>query len=165
MQITVGKQGRLKVSGELSKAGLEAARGDLQSADPLAHASLEILRELAKAVKKVEQCAGVVKLIGMTAADGSINVSVQLSASITRPGPEPVRDLSRVDLNGISITELNLSARARRGLHRMGIYYVAELVSKTFKQLVENEVRNFGPVSVQEIQDQLARRGLKLSSK
>ena len=59
-----------------------------------------------------------------------------------------------------TVTELNLSVRARKCLARLGIVSVGELVSRTADELMS--VRNFGVTSLNEIRAKLAEHGLKL---
>ena len=59
-----------------------------------------------------------------------------------------------------SITELNLSVRARKCTTKLGISTIAELVRRTAEDLME--CKNFGVTSLNEVREKLAERGLKL---
>ena len=59
-----------------------------------------------------------------------------------------------------SITELNLSVRARKCTTKLGISTISELVRRTAEDLME--CKNFGVTSLNEVREKLAERGLKL---
>lgn len=59
-----------------------------------------------------------------------------------------------------SVSDLNLTIRSRKALHRIGIYTLADLVKKTADDLLD--ARNFGTSSLEAIRTKLAKRGLKL---
>jgi DNA-directed RNA polymerase subunit alpha len=59
-----------------------------------------------------------------------------------------------------SITELNLSVRARKCTTKLGITLISELVRRTAEDLME--CKNFGVTSLNEVREKLAERGLKL---
>ncbi|MBI1347335.1 tetratricopeptide repeat protein [bacterium] len=59
-----------------------------------------------------------------------------------------------------SVTELNLSVRARKCMARLGITTLGELVQRTPDELLAT--KNFGVTSLNEIRQQLAESGIKL---
>ncbi len=62
----------------------------------------------------------------------------------------------------MSVTDLQLSVRARKCLSRLGITTVGELISKTADELLA--VRNFGVTSLSEVRTKLAELGLSLKN-
>jgi|SRR5579884_1386655 len=58
------------------------------------------------------------------------------------------------------VSELNLSARARKCMNRLGINTLGELVQRTADELLES--KNFGQTSLTEVRDRLAQYGLSL---
>lgn len=61
-----------------------------------------------------------------------------------------------------SVSELNLPPRARKGLNRLGISTLGELVERTTHELLG--LKNFGKTSLMEIRVKLRERGLKLKN-
>jgi DNA-directed RNA polymerase subunit alpha len=61
---------------------------------------------------------------------------------------------------GKPVSELNLSVRARKCMHRLGITTLGELVNRTADELLE--AKNFGQTSLAEVRDKLTGLGLKL---
>ena len=59
-----------------------------------------------------------------------------------------------------SISELNLSVRARKCMNRLGLRTIGELLRKSGDDLLE--CKNFGVTSLHEIQEKLGQIGLKL---
>lgn len=59
-----------------------------------------------------------------------------------------------------SVTDLNLSVRARKCMTRLGISTLGELIQRTPDELLAT--KNFGVTSLNEIRQQLAEHGLKL---
>jgi len=59
-----------------------------------------------------------------------------------------------------SISELNLSVRARKCMIRLGITILSELIRRTGDDLLE--CKNFGVTSLNEVREKLAQLGLKL---
>jgi len=59
-----------------------------------------------------------------------------------------------------SISELNLSVRARKCMNRLGINTVGELISRTADELLES--KNFGMTSLSEVREKLSQLGLTL---
>jgi DNA-directed RNA polymerase alpha subunit len=70
--------------------------------------------------------------------------------------PEPSKSA------GTHITELNLGVRVRKATTQLGINTVERLLTFTAKEL--SELRNFGAVSLAEVREKLADRGLKLKN-
>lgn len=58
------------------------------------------------------------------------------------------------------VTELNLSVRARKCMHRLNISTIGELVSRSGDELME--AKNFGVTSLNEVRERLTAMGLKL---
>jgi DNA-directed RNA polymerase subunit alpha len=56
--------------------------------------------------------------------------------------------------------DLNLSVRARKCMHRLGIATVGELMQRTADELLE--AKNFGQTSLTEVREKLSQLGLKL---
>ncbi|MBP1582483.1 MAG: DNA-directed RNA polymerase subunit alpha [Victivallales bacterium] len=71
-----------------------------------------------------------------------------------------IEDKELVDKLCTSVSELDLSVRAVNCLNSAQIHYVSELVEKSEAQMLK--FRNFGKVSLQEIQNKLAEMGLSL---
>lgn len=61
---------------------------------------------------------------------------------------------------GKPVSELNLSVRARKCMHRLNITTLGELVQRTADELLE--AKNFGMTSLNEVRDRLAQYNLKL---
>lgn len=61
---------------------------------------------------------------------------------------------------GKSVSELNLSVRARKCMNRLGINSLADLVQHTADQLLES--KNFGMTSLTEVREKLRNYGLSL---
>ena len=59
-----------------------------------------------------------------------------------------------------SITELNLSVRARKCMNRLGINTLGELVQRTADELLAS--KDFGPASLRQVREKLAQFGLTL---
>jgi len=64
------------------------------------------------------------------------------------------------DILRCPVTELKLSVRCQACMDRLGIVTIQDLVSKSIEEL--SAARNFGKVSLREIQEKLAEHGLKL---
>lgn len=73
---------------------------------------------------------------------------------------EPSEREARILAN--PVTALGLSKRARKGLKRLGIESMGDLLSRTADQLLEQ--KNFGMVCLDEVREKLHRLGLKLQS-
>ena len=61
---------------------------------------------------------------------------------------------------GKSVSELNLSVRARKCMNRLGINALSELVNRSADELLES--KNFGMTSLSEVREKLAQLGLTL---
>jgi DNA-directed RNA polymerase subunit alpha len=61
---------------------------------------------------------------------------------------------------GKPVTDLNLSVRARKCMHRLNINTVGELAQRTADELLE--AKNFGMTSLTEVREKLTQLGLKL---
>lgn len=59
-----------------------------------------------------------------------------------------------------SVSDLNLSVRARKCMNRLGINSLGDLVSRTADELLES--KNFGMTSLSEVREKLAQYGLTL---
>jgi DNA-directed RNA polymerase subunit alpha len=59
-----------------------------------------------------------------------------------------------------SVTELNLSVRARKCMNRLNISTIGDLLSRTQDELLE--AKNFGVTSLNEVKEKLTAMGLKL---
>jgi DNA-directed RNA polymerase subunit alpha len=59
-----------------------------------------------------------------------------------------------------SVSDLNLSVRARKCMNRLGINTLGDLISRTADELLES--KNFGVTSLSEVRDKLAALGLTL---
>jgi DNA-directed RNA polymerase subunit alpha len=96
-------------------------------------------------------------------------VSKGLRLGQTLVGKDRSRDLSFVHeqldpaqqaLLGRTVSDLNLSVRARKCMTRLGIASLGELVLRTPDELLES--KNFGVTSLNEVRGKLAELGLKL---
>jgi DNA-directed RNA polymerase subunit alpha len=76
-----------------------------------------------------------------------------LPAASPEGGPDP-------ELLQKPVTELNLSARARKCLQKLHIETIGQLLQHSIQDLLN--VKNFGETSLQEIKERLAELGLKL---
>jgi DNA-directed RNA polymerase subunit alpha len=76
-----------------------------------------------------------------------------------RPGQPALSEQEQAVL-GKSVTELNLSVRARKCMNRLGINTLGELVQRTGDELLE--AKNFGMTSLAEVREKLAQYGLSL---
>ena len=61
---------------------------------------------------------------------------------------------------GKSVSELNLSVRARKCMNRLGIATLGELVQRTADELLES--KNFGMTSLNEVREKIGAFGLTL---
>ncbi|MBN1257900.1 MAG: tetratricopeptide repeat protein [Planctomycetes bacterium] len=77
-----------------------------------------------------------------------------------RPGPAVVAAPAPTGLESLSIDELELSVRSRKCMDRLGVSTVADLCAYSENDLVA--AKNFGRVSLNEIKQKLAERGLSL---
>jgi len=78
-----------------------------------------------------------------------------------RGGYEPeIMSPDEQALLGKSISDLNLSVRARKCMIRLGISTIGELVRRTGDELLE--CKNFGVTSLNEVREKLTGHGLKL---
>jgi DNA-directed RNA polymerase subunit alpha len=77
---------------------------------------------------------------------------------------EPVEELSQEEkaLLAKSISDLNLSVRARKCMNKLGIQTVGELIIHTGDELME--CKNFGVTSLNEVREKLTELGLKLKN-
>ncbi len=82
-------------------------------------------------------------------------------ASIERrfPGHAPLTEQEQAVLNK-SVSELNLSVRARKCMNRLGINTLGELIQRTADELLES--KNFGMTSLTEVRERLRQQGLTL---
>jgi DNA-directed RNA polymerase subunit alpha len=69
-------------------------------------------------------------------------------------------DPAQQALLGRTVSDLNLSVRARKCMTRLGIASLGELVLRTPDELLES--KNFGVTSLNEVRGKLAELGLKL---
>ena len=59
------------------------------------------------------------------------------------------------------VDELGLSVRARKGLRRLGCVTLGDVIKHTANDLLM--LKNFGPYSLDEVREKLAKRGLALA--
>lgn len=59
-----------------------------------------------------------------------------------------------------SVSELNLSVRARKCMNRLGINTMGDLIQRTADELLES--KNFGMTSLTEVREKLRQFGLTL---
>jgi DNA-directed RNA polymerase subunit alpha len=80
------------------------------------------------------------------------------------PIHEPIEELSQEEkaLLAKTISDLNLSVRARKCLTKLGIQTVGELIVHTGDELME--CKNFGVTSLNEVREKLSDLGLKLKN-
>jgi DNA-directed RNA polymerase subunit alpha len=82
--------------------------------------------------------------------------------ALYEPRPRPVQNLTPEEqavLNK-SVSELNLSVRARKCMNRLNIATLGDLVQRSAEELME--ARNFGTTSLLEVREKLTGYGLKL---
>lgn len=83
------------------------------------------------------------------------------SSGVPRTESLPVTDTSyQEDILRCPVTELKLSVRSQACMDRLGIVTIQDLVAKTADDLMA--VRNFGKISLDEIEERLAGHGLSL---
>jgi DNA-directed RNA polymerase subunit alpha len=75
------------------------------------------------------------------------------------PGHQPLTEQEQAVLNK-SVSELNLSVRARKCMNRLGINTLGELIQRTADELLES--KNFGMTSLTEVRERLRQQGLTL---
>jgi DNA-directed RNA polymerase subunit alpha len=75
------------------------------------------------------------------------------------PSSAPLSDAEQAVLNK-SVSELNLSVRARKCMNRLGINNIGELIQRTADELLES--KNFGMTSLNEVREKLRSMGLTL---
>jgi DNA-directed RNA polymerase subunit alpha len=75
------------------------------------------------------------------------------------PGHQPLTEQEQAVLNK-SVSELNLSVRARKCMNRLGINTLGELIQRTADELLES--KNFGMTSLTEVRERLRQHGLTL---
>ncbi|MBL4884541.1 MAG: DNA-directed RNA polymerase subunit alpha, partial [Planctomycetaceae bacterium] len=90
---------------------------------------------------------------------------LKLGQNVHRKQPEPLykpEELTPEEraLHEATVSELDLSVRARKCLSRLGITTVGELVSRSGDELLS--VRNFGVTSLNEIREKLQIKEIKL---
>ena len=95
----------------------------------------------------------------------SKGLSLGASGPEERKAPEPAYDVSHLSadeqaLMERSISDLNLSVRARKCMVRLGISTIGELLRKTADDLLE--CKNFGVTSLNEVREKLTAQGLRL---
>jgi len=92
--------------------------------------------------------------VGQSIEDGS-------AATVERryPGHQPLTEQEQAVLNK-SVSELNLSVRARKCMNRLGINTLGELIQRTADELLES--KNFGMTSLTEVRERLRQHGLTL---
>ncbi len=76
-----------------------------------------------------------------------------------RPPQQPLSEAEQAVLNK-SVSELNLSVRARKCMNRLGINTLGELTQRSADELLES--KNFGMTSLTEVREKLAMYGLTL---
>ena len=86
---------------------------------------------------------------------------LQESAADGEMGAEPA-SLGDGGVYARSVSELELSVRARKCLQRLGIATLGELAARTEQELLS--IKNFGQTSLNEITKRLAEQGLSLRS-
>jgi DNA-directed RNA polymerase subunit alpha len=72
---------------------------------------------------------------------------------------QPLSEQEQAVLNR-SVSDLNLSVRARKCMNRLGITTLGELIQRTADELLES--KNFGMTSLNEVREKLAQYGLSL---
>lgn len=83
------------------------------------------------------------------------------AASIEEPAFEPIEpSADEQAIFAASITEINLSVRARKCMTKLGISTIGELLRRTGEDLME--CKNFGVTSLNEVREKLSERGLRL---
>jgi DNA-directed RNA polymerase subunit alpha len=97
----------------------------------------------------------------MTAKSLRVGQSLEQGAAY-EPRYRPASSLSPEEqaLLNRPVTELNLSVRARKCMHRLNITTIGELVSRTSDELME--AKNFGVTSLNEVKERLTAMNLKL---
>ncbi|MCA8987274.1 MAG: tetratricopeptide repeat protein [Planctomycetaceae bacterium] len=90
---------------------------------------------------------------------------LKLGQNLHRKQPEPLyrpEELSPEEraLHESTVSDLDLSVRARKCLSRLGISTIGELVSRSADELLS--VRNFGVTSLNEIREKLSERNITL---
>jgi len=77
---------------------------------------------------------------------------------------EPIEELSQEEkaMLARSISELNLSVRARKCMTKLGIQTIGDLVSKAGDDLLE--CKNFGVTSLNEVREKLTDINMKLKN-
>ncbi|HWY85463.1 MAG TPA: DNA-directed RNA polymerase subunit alpha C-terminal domain-containing protein [Gemmataceae bacterium] len=75
------------------------------------------------------------------------------------PNQQPLSDQEQAVLNK-SVSELNLSVRARKCMNRLGINTMGDLIQRTADELLES--KNFGMTSLTEVREKLRQFGLTL---
>jgi DNA-directed RNA polymerase subunit alpha len=75
------------------------------------------------------------------------------------PNQQPLSDQEQAVLNK-SVSELNLSVRARKCMNRLGINSMGDLIQRTADELLES--KNFGMTSLTEVREKLRQFGLTL---
>lgn len=87
--------------------------------------------------------------------------SLEEGASFERrfPNQQPLSDQEQAVLNK-SVSELNLSVRARKCMNRLGINSLGDLIQRTADELLES--KNFGMTSLNEVREKLRQLGLTL---
>ncbi|MGH7226543.1 MAG: DNA-directed RNA polymerase subunit alpha C-terminal domain-containing protein, partial [Gemmataceae bacterium] len=76
-----------------------------------------------------------------------------------RPPQQQLSEQEQAVLNK-SVSDLNLSVRARKCMNRLGINSLGDLVSRTADELLES--KNFGMTSLSEVREKLGQYGLTL---
>jgi DNA-directed RNA polymerase subunit alpha len=96
----------------------------------------------------------------MTAKGLRLGQSIEEGAQTSIYKPTQAVSEEQQALLNKSVSELNLSVRARKCMNRLGINTLGELVQRTAEELLES--KNFGQTSLTEVRDKLNGYGLAL---
>jgi DNA-directed RNA polymerase subunit alpha len=96
----------------------------------------------------------------MTAKGLRLGQSLEEGAQDLRYRTREPADEQEQAIMGKSVSDLNLSVRARKCMNRLGINAIGELVQRSADDLLES--KNFGMTSLNEVREKLAQLGLSL---
>lgn len=143
---------KLELSTDLSAADLSEVAARLSRLGPVGERALKIVRNLAAAIENIEGATSELKLVALASEDGAFKIAISLSSAS--------EGCSLNSSSALPIAALELSARARSALKRLGIVTLNDLTRKTADDLLD--VKNISFNTVEEVRGELAKFALKL---
>jgi DNA-directed RNA polymerase alpha subunit len=143
---------KLELSTDLSGPDLSEVAVRLSTLGPVGERALKIVRNLVAAIENIEGATSELKLVALASEDGALKIAINLSSAS--------EGCSLNSSSALPITELELSARARNVLNKLGIVTLNDVTLKAADDLLD--VKNSGHHTVSEVRRELAKFNLKL---